>query len=132
MAASNLSENDVLIILGIGAFVMWNMRKKSATPVAVKSYPGQQLPINQIVPAAQANATANVWGAIGQGLSQLIGTSAQVAAVGIANTALQVPTPNGSDGGTIGSVDSSSDGAVLNPSGNLSAQDYVDNLGVGA
>ena len=126
MAASQLSENDVLIILGVGALLLWNMRKKPVLqPSSVATYPGQ-VPLAQVVPTAQANATASVWGAIGQGLSQLIGTSAQVAAVGIAQTAIPVPTPNGVYGGTLTDLSTTTDGAVLNPGGNISPTDYLD------
>ena len=127
--ASSLSENDVLIILGLGFFLMWNANKKKNATVVQKqaTYPGQ-VPINQVVPAAQAQATATVWNAIGNGLAQVLGTSANVASVGIANTALQIPTPSGGYSGGINDVSSATDGAVLNPSGNLSPQDYLDSL----
>ena len=119
MAASSLSENDVLKILGIGFVVMWRARNKKTVPIAA-------LTATAATPAqAQAGTAVSFW----NGLSTLIGTSAAVGAAQIANTGLSnltQPTPYGTGGTDISSqATSSGDGVVLNPPGNVSPIDYL-------
>ena len=125
--ASQLSENDVLIILGIGFFLMWNSKKKAAAAAAAKAttYPGQT---PTTIAAAQQGAGANVINALGGALAQMIGTGGAVASANIVTTGLAVPSPLGLNAGYISNVDTTSDGAVLNPSGNISPGDYLDSM----
>ena len=117
MAASNLSENDVLIILGIGAFILLT-RKKTAT-VKVASATGSQ-------PSAQASAANSIFSSLGSALSGVIGTAGAVAAANIVTNGLGVPSPGGNSTQALTDLSSSTDGAVLNPPGMMSATDYVD------
>ena len=125
--ASQLSENDVLIILGLGFFLMWNAKKKATAAASVKtaSYPGQT---PTTIPAAQQAAGANVITALGGAFAQMIGTGGAVASANIVTNGLSIPSPLSSNAGYISNVDTTSDGAVLNPSGNVSPGDYLDSM----
>ena len=120
MAASNLSENDVLIILGIGAFILLT-RKKTAT-VKVASATGK----SSAQPSAQASAANSIFSSLGSALSGVIGTAGAVAAANIVTNGLGVPSPGGNSTQALTDLSSSTDGAVLNPPGMVSATDYAD------